>query len=177
MIKKAAIILAGFAFLATFARKPARAESIERLADGNYLFCSQPPTNRDGNQWMRGMCFLFRKQSDRIAGNFFIPYSEEGICIGGSLDNSTVSGEAMGYSGSDSPDTILASDSQGPSPVNWDVKGYLQVAEGSVSDITDSVLYEYSGWVHYRRAVLNINGFHRYNEDTAPMIIGCEYKE
>lgn len=177
MIKKSAITTLGFAFLAAFAITSARAESIEMLSDGKYLFCSELPSNRDGNQWMRGMCFLFRKQGDRIAGNFFIPYSEEGICIIGNLDKNIARGEAMGYSGSDSPDTILAPDSQGPTPVNWDVRGYLQVSGGTVSQITESVLYEYSGWVHYRRAVLNINGFHRYNESIVSIPTSCELKQ
>jgi hypothetical protein len=150
---------------------PAQAQSpVESLPNGNYLFCSNPPTtNQVSNERMEnaGHCFIFRKSGNSIVGRYYDAetYGEVNLCLSGTLSNSTLTGEGVELIGSLGRQSTPPSE-EGLQLVNWDNQSYLRVARARVirryEPSDRDVLRPGSRTVHYRRALLNLSGFHRY---------------
>lgn len=141
--------------------------SLQRLANGNYKVCSEPPSTSidKDNNLITGYCFAFRKSGNRVVGNYYDTKTlgEEGVCMSGTLRNSTVRGEAIEAIGSIGRQNT-PQNSSGRRLVNWDKEGYLKVARASVLR-TYEVPHSYKTF-RYRSALLNLNSFYRYNTGT-----------
>jgi hypothetical protein len=89
-------------------------------------------------------------------------YGESRVCALGTVAGNTVTGEAL----EDFPvDEIqLEPRFQGTTPQNWDNNGYLKVGRASAK--YDSSEGNISTSIRYRTAVLDLDGFHRYNAGT-----------
>ncbi|MBW4577330.1 MAG: hypothetical protein KME08_18840 [Aphanothece sp. CMT-3BRIN-NPC111] len=141
--------------------------SLQRLANGNYKVCSEPPsTSIDKDKdLITGYCFAFRKSGNRVVGNYYDTKTlgEEGVCMSGTLSNSTIRGEAIEAIGSIGRQNT-PQNSSGRQFVNWDTEGYLKVARASVIRTYGAPLYYKT--VRYRSALLNLDSFYRYNAGT-----------
>jgi hypothetical protein len=150
--------------------------SIPSLSNGNYRFCSNPPPSdavSDEEFLAAGHCFLFRKTGNRVVGAFFdmSTYGEVSVCATGTISGNTVTGEALESFPVD--EIQLEPKFQGATPVNWDNSGYLKVARADV-DYDQNEGYV-STSIHYRTAVLNLDGFHRYNAGTKTPPTNCQH--
>ena len=141
--------------------------SIQSLPNGNYRFCSNPPPSSvvsDEEILAAGHCFVFRKAGNRVVGYFsdMSTYGESRVCALGTVAGNTVTGEAL----EDFPvDEIqLEPRFQGTTPQNWDNNGYLKVGRATAK--YDSSEGNVSTSIRYRTAVLDLDGFHRYNAGT-----------
>jgi hypothetical protein len=135
--------------------------AIQDLPDANYRFCSEPPGEYNR---MMGMCLIFRKNGDRVIGDFFWPYSEGGICVNGSANGNVIDGKALERQEDDESITVRL-EHQGSQLSNWDRTGFLKVSDGALTETRDNGVtrgYRYTGTIVYQHALLNLNGFHRY---------------
>lgn len=161
--KTVSTLLAGVAFGTAIFSTSAQAESqIQNLQNGNYKFCSNPPpTNQASSASMEnaGYCFMFRKKGNRLVGNYYDArsFGEVSVCVTGTLSNNILTGEAVELVGDIGRQSSPPS-SEGTQLVKWDKQGYLRVAGAKVIRRTQTG----SRTVHYRRALLNLNGFYRY---------------
>ncbi|MBD2054486.1 hypothetical protein H6F88_00280 [Oculatella sp. FACHB-28] len=135
--------------------------SIQGLPNGNYRFCSNPPSTQVSDQELleAGYCFLFRKTGSQIVGSYFNPSlsTEDAVCVTGQASNGIISGEGLQLS-QGLPNGM--SDFAGVRLTNWDEWGYLSVASATVLGT-----YEQTGYsqIHHRQAVLDLSNFYRYN--------------
>jgi hypothetical protein len=128
--------------------------AIDKLANGNYQFCSQPKPNdwRDG----AGVCLNFAKVSDRIDGYYGYPHSDVFICIRGSRVNDTIIGKALGiFELTNLPDKVPQNSFE------WDVEKRLRLGRGKVvHSISDRG--NHTDWTLFQDASLNLQGFYQY---------------
>lgn len=84
------------------ARKPSRTNTIAKLADGEYRFWNGRSDSQNVSDDTLlaegGVLFIFRKQGNKITGNFAYIDGEDSACIFGFVNNDTVSGFAYPYS-------------------------------------------------------------------------------
>lgn len=78
------------------------------------------------------LCFLFNKRGRRVIGSFYdsSTYGEVGVCIAGTVNGSTISGEAVEWIQDlnvQLPE-VYAKDQVAA----WDQNGYLKLARGAV---------------------------------------------
>lgn len=173
MRKTTQTALAGLVLLvASFSTTASAKSSIQSLPDGNYRFCSNPPPSRqasDQELLKAGYCFVFRKTGNRIVGNYFDSSTsgEDNVCVTGTLSNNSVTGEGL-QSSQGLPNGM--SNFSGSRLTNWEKSGYLKVAQAKLLRT-----YEQTGYseIHYRRAVLNLSNFSRYNAGTYPPPTKC----
>jgi hypothetical protein len=137
--------------------------SIQSLPDGNYRFCSNPPPANqvsDENLVNAGYCFVFSKRGNRVVGDYYDPKTlgEESVCVGGTIRNNTLSGQGREFIGNIGRQSTPPN-SNGNRLVNWDNKGYLKVARATLVGPPGGI----GTYARYRSALLNLNGFHRYN--------------
>lgn len=152
--------------LAEAGNTPAPAKtSIQSLPNGNYKFCSEPPsdsTGRDKNL-IAGHCYVFGKTGNRLVGDFYDTKTlgEESVCVSGTLSNKIIRGEALESVGNIGRQSSPPN-SSGATLVNWDKPGYLKVAKAI------QVGKEVGGGrlIRYRSALLDLNGFYRHNPET-----------
>lgn len=131
---------------------------VENLADGVYGYCDLPET---APREMFAMCFSFRKTGKRIVGLYYPDRSDfEEICLEGTVNGNTVNGFAL-ESVEGQPLSEHLPTSGGKTLVNWDQLGHLKVAGKKVVVNTPNEFV--TGWVRFDSAVLNLNGFSRWN--------------
>lgn len=105
-----------------------------------------------------------------MIGSFYdsSTYGEVGVCIAGTVNGSTISGEAVEWIQDlnvQLPE-VYAKDQVAA----WDQNGYLKLARGAV--LSQNQLSGHQDF-HYKSALLNMNGFHRYNVGTTPPPTTC----
>lgn len=155
---------------------PALAQtSIQNLPNGNYRYCSNPPSSSDVNDidiFAGGHCFLFRKSGDQVVGYFWdmSTSGEVGVCATGTVNRNTVNGKALEYVFD--VEKPVEPRFKGTQPVNWDDNGYLKVAGASAT--YDSEQGIVSTTILYSTAVLNLNEFYRYNAGTQLPPTSCQ---
>ncbi len=117
---------------------------------------------------------MFRKTGNRIVGVFadMSTYGEVNVCAVGTVSGNTIKGEALeNFLPEDRPLPIEPK-FQGTTPLNWDDNGYLKVARANATyDRNDGYV---STSVRYRTALLNLDGFHRYNAGTRTPPTSCQ---
>lgn len=136
--------------------------TISSLPDGNYRFCSEPPT-LDPNFQEAGWCFIFRKTGNRVIGNYFAAQKEQTICITGVANNNTVTGIGLEFwYGWDRPVSLEGI----PETEWWDSPeiggGRLKARRLSIISRSNDG-NSYSAWIRYDSVQVNLNGFHRYS--------------
>ena len=157
---------------------PALAQtSIQSLPNGNYRFCSNPPPSSivsDLEVLAAGHCFVFRKTGNRVVGDFvdMSAYGEINVCAVGTVSGNTIKGEALENLLPEDRPLPVERKFQGITPRNWDNNGYLKVARASATYVQseDYVLTS----IRYRTALLNLDGFHRYNAGTRTPPTSCQ---
>ncbi len=147
---------------------PTPVQSIQSLSNGNYTFCSKPPSGTGNQQGVDlGHCYVFSKKGNRLVGNLYDTKTlgEVTACVSGAVNKKTVSGEAIeivGDIGRQNP----PANSSGTRLVNWDNQGYLKVARATVMGRLNSPGSNNVRRIRYRSALLNLNGFYRHNQLT-----------
>jgi hypothetical protein len=129
--------------------------NLAQLGDAAYQFCSEPEP-RDWRQGA-GVCFWFKKSGNEVVGIYGYPHSGRYIdCISGSLDRQSMVGEALAIASSAEDWPQLPR--QG---LTWDEEGHLRLGSGKIvhTEKHQSVKLDL---VHFRSAVLNLQGFYRY---------------
>ncbi|MBD2744521.1 hypothetical protein [Coleofasciculus sp. FACHB-1120] len=145
---------------------PTPVQSIQSLSNGNYTFCSKPPSGTGNQQGLDlGHCYVFSKKGNRLVGNLYDTKTlgEVTACVSGAVNNKTVSGEAIeivGDIGRQNPPP----NASGTRLVNWDNQGYLKVARATVISRLNSPGRNNVRKIRYRSALLNLNGFYRHNQ-------------
>jgi hypothetical protein len=148
--------------------------SLISLPSGNYLFCSKPET-AEGQE--SGVCFRFRKVEKRVVGNFYEPYTENGVCIDGTVNSNTVTGKGLEHLIElQEPIENTNKFEHQYNLVNWDESGYLKVGIVSAKNAGYSDAVDYTAWIYYGRAFLNLDGFYQYNAGTTIPPQACEAK-
>ncbi|MCL1471592.1 hypothetical protein [Argonema antarcticum] len=147
--------------------------TISNLTDGNYRFCSEPPS-LDRNFEEVGWCFIFRKTANRVVGEYFAAQKEQTICITGVLNNNTVSGTGLeNWYGWDKPVSLEGI----PEREWWDSPeiggGRLKASRLSIVSRSDDA-NSYSAWIQYNSVLLNLNKFHRYTAGNRLPPVKCE---
>ncbi|HEY9872516.1 MAG TPA: hypothetical protein V6D12_03735 [Candidatus Obscuribacterales bacterium] len=141
--------------------------SLQRLPNGKYKVCSEPPSTTAGkdNNLITGYCFAFRKSGSRVIGTYYDTKTlgEEAVCMSGTLNNSAVRGEAIEEIGSVGRQKTPPN-SSGSQLVNWDKEGYLKVARARVVRTYGAPLYYKT--VRYGSSLLNLNSFYRHSAGT-----------
>ncbi len=131
------------------ARKPSRTNTIAKLADGEYRFwngkSSSPNVSDDTLLTEGGVLFIFRKQGNKITGNFAYIDGEDSACVFGFVNNDTVSGFAYPYSNE-------VKDAQ-ESFINLGPADFLKVRRASKSGSVN----------FYRSALLDLQDFNPIN--------------
>jgi hypothetical protein len=150
-------------------KQNANAQSIATLANGNYQFCTKPPPNdwRSG----AGVCFNFIKIGDRASGYYGYPYTDDFICVRGTIKSNLVTGEALmvswlGREWTSIPKTAF----------KWDEEGHLQLKDSKI--IRTSI--DKNGrtdWILFGSAKLDTQGFYRSTKSllTSPSRL-CDWK-
>ncbi len=134
---------------ATTTPAPARSVTVAALPNGSYRFWNgrpKAPVVTDETLLKEGgVLFVFRKEGDRITGNFSHIDGEDSACIFGIANNNTVSGFAYPYSNEVKP--------AGENFQSWGPSGFLQVrrsrTEGTIN--------------YYGSALLDLADFNRIN--------------
>lgn len=172
------------AFIATVLTvSPARSEQkIQNLQDGNYKFCSIPPPQETLTeeeffiqlQTNNPTCFLFNKQGDIVVGDLYTTqtFGEDGICVGGKVNNNTLSGKASVtfYEGADYV-KINTEEAIQSTRKYWLEKQVLSITESEY--FSENVEFPY---VVFKSALLNLNGFYRYRAGTKLPSSSCMFK-
>lgn len=151
--------------------------SIQGLPNGNYRFCSNPPPSSvvsDEEFVAAGHCFLFRKAGNRVVGQFFdmSTYGEVGVCATGTISGNTITGEALEVFPPEGEPLPVEPRFQSATPVSWDENSFLKVARADVNYDQDDGSVSTS--IRYRTALLNLDGFHRYNAGTQAPPTSCQ---
>ncbi|MBD1890889.1 hypothetical protein [Coleofasciculus sp. FACHB-SPT9] len=145
---------------------PTPVQSIQSLSNGNYTFCSKPPSGTGNQQGVDlGHCYVFGKKGNRLVGDLYDTKNlgEVTACVSGVVNKRTVSGEAIEIVG-DIGRQNIPPNSSGTRLVNWDNQGYLKVARATVIGRLNSPGSNNVRKVRYRSALLNLNGFYRHNQ-------------
>ncbi|MEW5856111.1 MAG: hypothetical protein AB1861_01795, partial [Cyanobacteriota bacterium] len=145
---------------------PTPVQSIQSLSNGNYTFCSKPPSGTGNQQGVDlGHCYVFSKKGNRLVGDLYDTKTlgEVTACVSGAVNNKTVSGEAIEIVG-DIGRQNTPPNSSGNKLVNWDNQGYLKVARATVIGRLNSPGRNNVRKIRYRSALLNLNGFYRHNQ-------------
>ena len=146
--------------------------TIASLPDGNYRFCSDSPSERlrqrppENISRVSGVCFRFRKQADRIIGDYYYPYEGSSICLNGRVNGNTVSGQAVERfpKGDNSPPDIPSDRAL----ADWRQEGFLKVGQGVYVDDLNR-----PDAARYRSALLNLNSFYQYNAGVVSPPTNC----
>ncbi|MFE1747407.1 hypothetical protein [Coleofasciculus sp. H7-2] len=152
--------------IASSTSTPTPTTSIQSLPNGNYTFCSKPPSGTGDQQGVDlGHCYVFSKKGNRLVGNLYDTktFGEVTACVSGAVNKKTVSGQAIelvGDIGRQNPPP----NSSGTKLVNWDNQGYLKVARATVMGRVNSSGSNNVRRIRYRSALLNLNGFYRHNQ-------------
>ncbi|MEL7085368.1 MAG: hypothetical protein AAGE92_04765 [Cyanobacteria bacterium P01_G01_bin.4] len=73
-----------------------RQPTLEQLPPGIYQVCEPSEPHPSGLQL--GQCFRFEKMGDReVMGVWFTAHSDGSICVGGTMENNQVSGQAVSF--------------------------------------------------------------------------------
>ena len=144
---------------------------IQSLPDGNYRFCSLPPTSERLTEeelhvklaQSGAVCFHFRKQGNTMVGRLYTleAYGEDSICLEGIVNQNSFSGRAVAY-------FFYEVDPTPANPIEsiasikdyWSQKRVLSITDASYFDESDIP------YAIYQSALLNLNGFYRYNVST-----------
>lgn len=163
-------VIAGLAFIALqLPIIPAQAQPIiQTLSDGNYHLCSLPPTSERLSEeelsvkleQFDAICFHFRKQVNTIVGELYTPgnYGEDIICIEGIINQNSVNGRAVAHF-SYGVEYAQANPKESIESIKqyWSQKRVLSITDASYFDESDIP------YAIYQSALLNLNGFYRYN--------------
>ncbi|HEY9648956.1 MAG TPA: hypothetical protein V6C88_21435 [Chroococcidiopsis sp.] len=135
----------------------------------HYQFCSTPPSPT-GEPPTSGSCYVFRKTGDRLFGYYYdtATLGEEGLCISGFINGSTIVGEGIERVGGSGRQEIPPG-ADGPLPVNWDSDGFLQVSRAKVID--ESILD--GTQIKYATIRLRLDQFQRYPDTANPVPESC----
>ena len=167
-------VIAGLVFIALqLPIIPAQAQPIiQSLPDGNYYFCSLPPTSERLSEeelsvklaQFDAICFQFRKQVNTVVGELYThgAYGEDIICIEGIVNQNSVSGRAVAHF---SYGVEYARENPKES-IEW-IKDYW--SQKRVLSITDASYFDESDIPYaiiYQSAILNLKGFYPYNIGT-----------
>lgn len=141
------------------AQQPVQAGATRRaiavLANGNYQQCSKPePKDLDG----AGVCLVFKKTGQQIAGYYGYPHSDRFVCLEGTLQNNRIVGKAYIFSwpGEEWPNVPEA-------PFRWDEEGHLTLQAGKAQPLAGQ-RQEQITLITFDKAVLDVNGFYHYSQ-------------
>lgn len=142
--------------------------TLQNLANGNHLLCSQPPQPQQ-NQPNDGYCFLLRKTNKAMIGYYYSVASlgEKNICLTGQMNRNTLTGSAYQASGEGDP-IKPQSINTGNQFTYWDTpNSRLQIRLGSPKGTLDQYGF-LRGYVHYRSMILNLNQMYVYPNSGQP---------
>jgi hypothetical protein len=144
-----------FLFAQTF-QMATKSINIDRLANGNYQFCSQPDPKdwRDG----AGVCFNFSKTGNKVNGYYGYPHSDQFVCIRGIVDGDYITGEGLGIVW----DNFQLKNTPESAEFKWDSEGHLTLSQGKILN-TINADEDGAKWILYHKASLNLEGFYQYN--------------
>ncbi|MGF1603962.1 MAG: hypothetical protein ACFCU8_18485 [Thermosynechococcaceae cyanobacterium] len=146
-------LIAGIGLPMSAISQVTKPNAFERLADGDYQFCSQPAPQdwRDG----AGVCFSFAKRGDRLDGYYGFPNSGDLVCVRGQTQHTQLIGQALVVSW---PGHTW---SNVPLMFQWKLDEHLTLNNGyvirSIQEETGPV-----AWIQFDDAVLNLKGFYPY---------------
>lgn len=155
--------------------KPSQKVAIADLADGNYQFCTKPPSYQASSGLdVKGWCFIFRKAGERAIGiyTFWAPSDYAQICINGTAKGNTVSGS--GYEiveGGSEPitDVDITKLSRGGIWDNWNGEGNnLRVDIPHLYSTNKYPSGGYYAWIRYESVQLDLSKF--YQRDVGKLI-------
>jgi len=173
-MKLSQTIIAGLVLCgALVSQQTQAATTLKSLPNGNYRICSDRP---DASGKESGMCFRFRKTSDRVVGLYYVPYSEWSVCLSGKINNNTVSGKALQYKSGLPEAPRINPKYQGSKLETLDRDGYLKVS-GQTLVRSASTENGYDAWFHYQTARLDVKDFHRYSAGSTPPPQSCEVRK
>lgn len=152
---------------------PANRVNLATLANGNYQICSQPkPTD-----WKQGagVCLVFAKNGDRIAGYYGYPHSDGLICLRGTVqNNNAIAGQALLLNWAGDRWENLPN-----KPFHWDTEKRLTLDQGQVDHRVETRV-ETTEWILFRKATLNVAQFYQYAQPlmTSPkQVCDWNYKQ
>ncbi len=150
-------------------KQKANTQALSTLANGSYLFCTEPPPSdwRSG----AGVCFNFVKSSDRVSGYYGYPYTDDFICVRGKIQGNLVTGEALMVSWRSREWTNIPKIA-----FKWDEEGRLLLKDGKIIRTT----IDRSGrtdWILFGWAKLDPQGFYRSTKSSlTPPSQLCKWK-
>ena len=125
---------------------------ISNLSDGNYRYWTGRPSGSvvSDEELLRngGILFVFRKQGNKITGNYG-QIDNVGICLSGQINENTLTGIAV-----EQGDASVISTGDRFAP--WDAAGLLRVRRGSKT----------GDRIQYNGAIVDLRSFNRINAGT-----------